>query len=172
MHLHKPTLTLVKGLKADLRAKNKYSHWMEWTGWQIALIKYSYGDLTNRQELFLGTWLCSILLKHAHIKTVGTMWLKMNESEYRNTRKSALRQLIIDFPNSPECSINDVRMRRVYTWTEGAEERNPNEGNNTVTQKKRSVECMMAVEIMNWSHYIIVIQCQFASTHNFHSFYH
>lgn len=63
-------------------------------------------------------------------------------------------------------------MRRVYTWTEGAEERNPNEGNNTVTQKKRSVECMMAVEIMNWSHYIIVIQCQFASTHNFHSFYH
>lgn len=39
-------------------------------------------------------------------------------------------------------------MRRVYTWTEGAEERNPNEGNNTVTQKKRSVECMMAVEIM------------------------
>lgn len=72
----------------------------------------------------------------------------MNESEYRNTRKSALRQLIIDFPNSPECSINDVRMRRVYTWTEGAEERNPNEGNNTVTQKKRSVECMMAVEIM------------------------
>lgn len=24
----------------------------------------------------------------------------------------------------------------------------PNEGNNTVTQKRRSVECMMAVEIM------------------------